>query len=396
MSTSSATKYEIIESNLNRYFCIILLILGTFGNTCNICIFIRPKLRPIPCSWYFLASTCANFIALYMGCLTRVLTTFNIGPQTTIALAIYCKTRSYLIYGSLSLSIWLIIGACIDRWASSCRNTRIRSFSNVKIAKRVIIGLTFIIYLIYGQMFYCFNGTYDSTSANCFTLIYGSLSLSIWLIIGACIDRWASSCRNTRIRSFSNVKIAKRVIIGLTFIIYLIYGQMFYCFNGTYDSTSANCFTISAICQWYNSFALFFTYSFFPCLLMLIFGSLTICNVRRSQQRLTPTQNILLKMQNNKKKTPKQMAIMLFVQVICSIILSLPISIQNIYSQITINNEKSYDQQRIEEILDTLFVLVSLMNSSISFYIFTLTGQIFREELKKFLFCKFRIPLRSS
>ncbi|CAF3950200.1 unnamed protein product [Adineta steineri] len=322
MPTSSATKYEIIESNLNRYFCIILLILGTFGNTCNICIFIRPKLRPIPCSWYFLASTCANFIALYMGCLTRVLTTFNIGPQTTIALAIYCKTRSYLIYGSLSLSIWLIIGACIDRWASSCRNTRIRSFSNVKIAKRVIIGLTFIIYLIYGQMFYCFNGTYDSTSANCFT--------------------------------------------------------------------------ISAICQWYNSFALFFTYSFFPCLLMLIFGSLTICNVRHSQQRLTPTQNILLKMQNNKKKTPKQMAIMLLVQVICSIILSLPISIQNIYSQITINNEKSYDQQRIEEILDTLFVLVSLMNSSISFYIFTLTGQIFREELKKFLFCKFRIPLRPS
>jgi hypothetical protein len=76
---------QLIEFYLIRYFCIALLVLGTFGNTLNICIFTRPKLRSIPCSWYFLASTCANFIAIYKGCLTRVLTTFGVNPQATLA-----------------------------------------------------------------------------------------------------------------------------------------------------------------------------------------------------------------------------------------------------------------------------------------------------------------------
>jgi hypothetical protein len=298
----------LIELYLVRYFCIALLILGTFGNILNIFIFTRPKLRLIPCSWYFLASTCGHFIALYTGCLPRVLTTFGFNPQTTQQAAIYCKTRSYFTYGSLSLSIWFVIGACIDRWASSCASVRIRSISNVKVAKRVIIGIFIIVYLVYAQMFFCFDGKYESTTSNCYT--------------------------------------------------------------------------ISDLCELYNSFALFFTYSFFPCLLILIFGLLTIRNVQRSHERVAPTQHI--PNNRNKKKTPTQMTVMLLVQVICSIILSLPISVQNMYTEMTRNFTKSEKQQQIEDFLGTLFVLITLMNSAISFYIFTLTGQIFRDELKLF------------
>jgi hypothetical protein len=312
-SSSSVDKLELIGFYLIRYFCITLLIFGTFGNILNICIFTRPKLRSIPCSWYFLASTCANFIALYTGCLTRVLTTFNINPQTTLESAIYCKTRSYLTYGNLSLSIWLIIGACVDRWASSCTSVLIRSISRVKIAKRVILTISFLIYIVYAQMLFCFNGKYEASSSNCFT--------------------------------------------------------------------------ISELCELYNSFALFVTYSLLPCFLMLIFGLLTIRNFRHTRRLIVPVNNIPNNRQ--KKKTPKHMTIMLLVQVVCSILLSLPISLQNIYNEMTKNYPKSTEQEGVEDFLASLFVLITLVNSATSFYIYTLTGQIFRDELKRLLSLRF-------
>jgi hypothetical protein len=130
----------------------------------NICIFTRPKLRLILCSWYFLASTCSSLIALYMGCLTRVLTSFSYNPQTTLGTIIYCKVRTCLTYASLSLSICLIIRACADGWVSS---VGMRSFSSVKIVKRVIIGVILTVYLVYGQILYCFNGGFQLNTANC-------------------------------------------------------------------------------------------------------------------------------------------------------------------------------------------------------------------------------------
>src|ERR1700722_10846746 len=97
-SVPSPTIIEVIQGGLLRYFSIILLVFGTFGNTLNIYIFTRPKLRLIPCSWYFLASTCSSFIALYMGCFTRVLTSFGYYPKTELEIIIYCKMRTYLTY----------------------------------------------------------------------------------------------------------------------------------------------------------------------------------------------------------------------------------------------------------------------------------------------------------
>ncbi|CAF3954454.1 unnamed protein product, partial [Rotaria sp. Silwood1] len=150
--------YKIIEFYFIRYFCTVLLILGTFGNTLNICIFTRSKLRSVSCSWYFLAATCENFIALYVGCLTRLLSTFDVNPRTTLSASIYCKFRSYFTYGNLSASMWLIIGACMDRWASSSSNVRIRSIGEIKIAKRIILSIICIMHLIYDPMLYCYDG----------------------------------------------------------------------------------------------------------------------------------------------------------------------------------------------------------------------------------------------
>ena len=307
-SNSTYSTIESIQSGLIRYFCMTLLFFGTFGNVLNICIFTRAKLRSVPCSWYFLASTFSSLIALYTGCLTRVLTSYDYYPHTDLSKIIYCKFRTYLTFTNLSLSVWLIIGACIDRWASSSTNVQIRSFSNVKRAKQMIILITIIIYLVNGEMLYCFNGKFQSN-------------------IGSCQS-------------------------------------------------------ISESCELYNNIALFFTYSLFPASLMLIFGLLTIRNIRRSRQQIVPS-IIPISTNRNQRKTTKQMTIMLFVQVICSVLLSLPISIKNICIVFFQYRTKSKEEQQLENFFDVLFTLITLINSSISFYIFTLTGEIFRKELKQ-------------
>ena len=83
-----------------------------------------------------------------MGCLTRLLTAFGYYSQTDLGTTIYCKIRTCLTYASLSLSIWFVIGACVDRWTSSCRNVRIRSYSCVKMTKRAIILITLIVSIV--------------------------------------------------------------------------------------------------------------------------------------------------------------------------------------------------------------------------------------------------------
>jgi ABC-type microcin C transport system permease subunit YejB len=82
---------------------------------------------------------------------------------------------------------------------------------------------------------------------------------------------------------------------------------------------------------------------------------------------------------------------MLIIQVICISILSMPISIEKIYSELTSYQIKNAKRVLIENILATFVVLLALMNTSTSFYLFTLTGSVFRKELKSLFFSNRRL-----
>jgi hypothetical protein len=104
---------------------------------------------------------------------------------------------------------------------------------------------------------------------------------------------------------------------------------------------------------------------------MLILGYMTIRNVRGGQH---------LRRETNAKD--RQLTIMLIIQVIFISILSMPISVQKVYSQMTVNYTKSSERVLIENFFATFVVLLALMNTSTSFYLFTLAGKVFRKELK--------------
>ncbi len=108
---------------------------------------------------------------------------------------------------------------------------------------------------------------------------------------------------------------------------------------------------------------------------MFILGYMTIRNAQIGQH---------LRRERNVKD--RQLTAMLIIQVICISILSMPISIQKIYSEMTLHNTKSPKQVLIENVLATFVVLLALMNTSTSFYLFTLTGSVFRKELKSLFF----------
>ena len=296
--SNSASSILIIQGQLLRYMPLITILTGTIGNTLNCLIFTRRSLRENSCSIYFLTSSIANFLPIYFGCLTRLLSTFDINPVPS-QMALYCKTKTFLTYLGLASSTWFIVGACADRYASSCSTVRMRSFSKVKIARRVVILLSFIVILIYFQMIFCFNG---------------------------------------------NVQ-------------------------------GPNCYPSTSFCNTYNDFNLLLTYSLFPPILMLILGWMTIRNVRTGQH---------IRKEANVKD--RQLTTMLVIQVVCVTILSMPISIQKIYSEMTLNQIKSTEAKLIENFFATFVVLLALMNASTSFYLFTLTGKVFRKELKLLVF----------
>ena len=284
----------IVQNHLVRYVPLAILVTGTIGNILNCLIFTRRSLRQNSCSIYFLASSIANFFAIYFGCLTRLLGTFGIAPSAS-QMGLYCRSRTFLTYIGLAGSTWFIVGACADRYASSSSNVRIRSFSQVQVARRVVCLLSATVFLVYFEMNFCFDGT----------------------------------------------------------------------------TQGANCYPSTLFCRMYNDFNLLVTFSLFPPIGMLVLGLLTIRNVRASR-RLRKDTNV----------KDRQLTSMLLIQVLCLVILSLPVSVQKIYSEMTYDQWKSAEHKLIENFIATLVVLLAMINSSTSFYLFTLTGKVFRKELK--------------
>jgi len=275
----------------------ILSITGTIGNILNCLIFARRSLRQNSCSRYFFATSIANLLAVGFGCLIRVFSYFNINPPPS-QLPPYCKIRQYLTIIGLSSSTWFIVGACADRYASSSLSARVRSFSQVKIAHRVIGVTTIITCIVWSQLPICLNTNF----------------------------------------------------VGI------------------------NCSSSIPLCNSFNNFSLLIFYSLLPPISMFILGLMTIRHVNNERIRQIIT------------RRDRQLTVLLIVQVLCFIILSLPLAIQRIYNQFTMYQVKSQERIQLETLFSTLFSFLILTNSATSFYLFTLTSKLFRKELKALLF----------
>lgn len=155
-----------IATLLNQTVPIPLLIFGTIGHLINIVILTRKSLQKNSCAFYFLASTFANLICLWIGLFFRLLSGYHLDPTSWDT--IICKFRFYFAYIGLFLSSFFLLYASIDRWASSSTNVGIHLFSKIEIARRLVLYTIVFVMVVYLEVFYCYSTVENQFPINCY------------------------------------------------------------------------------------------------------------------------------------------------------------------------------------------------------------------------------------
>ena len=311
MSSLNSNLIEVLNNIafwINRLGPIIILVLGTIGNFFNIIIFTRRSLRKNSCSLYFLAGSIVNFVVMYVALLTRYLaTSWNIDPSATNP--IWCKIRYLLIYPALSLALWFIVLACLDRYFSSSHQVHLRQLSTLSVARKLIILITIVMFLL-----------------NIHVIVFAQTTI----ISG----------------------IATCTILPDEYLVFF------------------NIFVPIISCL-------------LPLVLMSIFGILTIVNVRTIHRRRNIQDNSTTR--GHLHSNDRQLIVMLLCQVTIATIIVAPWALINMFSAIGITVLKYQFSSTGSTIYDFCFNVSRMMyymNPVLGFYIYTLSGPRFRTELK--------------
>ncbi|CAF1247852.1 unnamed protein product [Adineta ricciae] len=205
-------------------------------------------------------------------------------------------------------------------------------------------------------------------------------ALSCWLITMACIDRYLHSSPEISSRRWSSLKTAKISIALVSIIIPISYSHMFIFYNLIQLRRSTgilvySCTTQDPIYSTFINVWHLLMYSLFPSLLMLIFGCLTLKNIR-FRDRVFP-QNV--HRATRRKRT--DLLHMLFAQVIVIIICTGAFSVYQLYALFTSRLAKDSFRISQESAAIKISGVLSYFPHSTSFYMFTLTGSTFRKEV---------------
>ncbi|CAF1288579.1 unnamed protein product [Adineta ricciae] len=223
-----------------------------------------------------------------------------------------------------------------------------------------------------------------------FFLFFSVRATSCWAILFACIDRYFHSSSNVNLRRLSSIKTAKIAMILTSLIISLSYTHMIVYY--TIKQTVNQYGTIRAVCTDQNgnyaTFSAFWhmiLYSLGPTIFMFLFGYLTLRNLRQGR-RLVPA--IRTENQRNIRRTDNQLSRMLASQVFVIVIATLPFSFCRIYVSLTENIPKDTLRLAQENLAIKTLGAMTYFTHSTTFYLYTLTGTLFRRELAKI--CQFK------
>ncbi|CAF1041084.1 unnamed protein product [Adineta steineri] len=227
----------------------------------------------------------------------------------------------------------------------------------------------------------------NGTPVACKIVSFLSYATSLWyglMLVCASIDRYFSSSTSVRLRRLSQVRVARRLII-IVWILSSIYMSPFL-FIYYYDPKYAN----SKKCTQYSSTLIavylmtrvIFYYFLIP-IILGIFGVLTIYNIRSQKHRVAP-----MNQASSSRRTEGQLARMLIIQVAMYLLFFTPSGITYILVTFVPSMNTSYYST-----IRNLTIVWQQGGYFISFFLYVLTGRIYREELKNMFKCN-RIPNR--
>jgi hypothetical protein len=146
------------------------------------------------------------------------------------------------------------------------------------------------------------------------------------------------------------------------------------------------CYGQKGIYRTFKSIWYMILYSICPSLLMFLFGILTLIHLRQ-QRQIAPR---ISKMNRNVRRTDIQLLRMLVGQVLVIIIATFPFTIYQLYTSLTLNLSKNTLRIALENLLGEIAGVLTYFAHSSSFYLYTLTGTVFRKELLKIFGCSHR------
>ncbi|CAF3666115.1 unnamed protein product [Rotaria sp. Silwood1] len=217
-------------------------------------------------------------------------------------------------------------------------------------------------------------------------------SVAIWYILFAIIDRWLLSSPSLQRRQMSSLKNTKRAMIISLIVAILIFSHVIYCHEPNLINAPQKCYGITIACQFVTDIS-FMLLTIVPLPLMLMFGLMTVCNIRQSRRQVANrgtlmvrnTRKVNMNQQRQLSKQDHNLIIMLLVQIIILFILSIPLCSQKLYSAIVADRTSSALQDGIDDLTYNLAQLLHFLANGMPFYIYTLAGgKVFRKALFKF------------
>jgi heme/copper-type cytochrome/quinol oxidase subunit 2 len=192
------------------------------------------------------------------------------------------------------------------------------------------------------------------------------------MLILASFDRYCSSSQSRPLHSKSTIRTARTVMVISTFLCAIYMSPMLIIYNWNENSKCLQ--QSNTLIHIYILSQVIFYYILAP-MLMIVFGSLTICNIHHQA-----INSKLLTASIRRRRTEGQLARMLILQVIIHLILVLPFGI--IYAM---NSLDPSTRTRNVLAIRYIFVIWQQCDYFVSFFLYVLSGNIYRQELFRIL-----------
>ena len=220
-------------------------------------------------------------------------------------------------------------------------------------------------------------------------LTYFSRTLSTWFIVLACIDRWLSSIQARQ--RFNTVKFARQMSLLIIIVCFLSYGHVLFLFGIQTTSTSKTCYALPGAYRAFSDVQYLVFYALGPPILMLLFGLLTLKNLRQTRRLVMPAMNTPQQLKlNSTKKRDNQLLVMLLLQIMIIIIFTVPFAIQKLIDTFTLQVQRTPVQKASYNLLTATLRLISYGSHAFGFFFYTLSARIFRMELGKIINTAYR------
>ena len=155
--TSPHDPYKhITEVIVYKYICLSIFIIGLIGNFLSVLVFSRPSLRHRSCAIYFFALAITDIVSLCASFIDTVLPSYNTVPLTTRSLFI-CKLNPLMVYFTSDLSNFLLAVASLDRAVSIQYPLESKQFCRARIAIIIISVMSLVLLIINGHIFWGFE-----------------------------------------------------------------------------------------------------------------------------------------------------------------------------------------------------------------------------------------------